>query len=386
MTITIGNLGPRVSFAENAVNAAPRLLDTSVTLAPTRLVQAKLSVIGLRPEDRVALADFGSMAGQIGIDGSTVRYGGVAIGTAMGGIGDSFVVTFLPVVPVAAIEASIEALTFATVSDTPTPRRGLIIQLYDPTNGTGAGFLDVTVVPENDAPTGRVTLSVEGGTLRATAALADQDGLGSVALRWQHRDGDWQDLGGAGPDLAIAPGMSGLTLRAVASYVDGGGTAEEVASASLVRFGTRNDDRLVAEGDGGDLLLGRRGADLLAGGAGADTLLGGAGGDTLHGGSGTDAFRFLSRREGGDVIEDFTPGEDRIELRGVAFGGLDPGPLAASHFVIGMPTAAWPQVVYDPADGSLRFDPDGTGRKPATVIAVLGGAPAVEAADILVIA
>ena len=69
---------------------------------------------------------------------------------------------------------------------------------------------------------------------------------------------------------------------------------------------------------GDDLLLGGEGPDAFAGGAGADTLLGGEGRDWLGGGAGADVFRFTagSSDPGAlrDLIADFEPGTDRIDL------------------------------------------------------------------------
>ncbi len=56
------------------------------------------------------------------------------------------------------------------------------------------------------------------------------------------------------------------------------------------------------------------------GGEGNDTIAGGRGKDELIGGAGRDVFAFenLDSRPGGgarDVIRDFKPGEDKIDLR-----------------------------------------------------------------------
>ncbi|WP_136645058.1 calcium-binding protein [Tabrizicola sp. YIM 78059] len=63
----------------------------------------------------------------------------------------------------------------------------------------------------------------------------------------------------------------------------------------------------------GDMLLGGDGDDLLSGGAGADILSDGGGSDTLYGGAGADIF-VLARDGTPDLIADFQPGMDRIDL------------------------------------------------------------------------
>ena len=77
--------------------------------------------------------------------------------------------------------------------------------------------------------------------------------------------------------------------------------------------GGAGDDRLLgAAGD--DALSGGTGRDALNGGRGRDTLFGGQGDDTLTGGSGADTFVFLGSH-GADVITDFAPGQDTIDIR-----------------------------------------------------------------------
>jgi subtilisin family serine protease len=75
---------------------------------------------------------------------------------------------------------------------------------------------------------------------------------------------------------------------------------------------------LVDGGTGNDILWGNAGADKLIGGSGDDTLFGGEGDDTLVGGTGADIFEFAKSGSASDVIEDFTPGTDKIRLYGAA--------------------------------------------------------------------
>jgi len=69
-------------------------------------------------------------------------------------------------------------------------------------------------------------------------------------------------------------------------------------------------------------LTGSAGANWLLGGAGDDTLDGGAGVDVLFGEAGADRF-ILRRGTGGEVIGDFAPGVDRIDLAGLGFAGIE---------------------------------------------------------------
>jgi Ca2+-binding RTX toxin-like protein len=98
----------------------------------------------------------------------------------------------------------------------------------------------------------------------------------------------------------------------------------------LVAGGSGNDnvagqagDDTVKGGSGDDTLFGGDGSDRLVGGSGNDELSGGAGGDRLAGGSGRDTFVFKEVAASlptiglRDTIEDFTQGEDRIDLKGI---------------------------------------------------------------------
>jgi len=75
-------------------------------------------------------------------------------------------------------------------------------------------------------------------------------------------------------------------------------------------------------GSGNDLLIGNAVANVLMGGAGNDIIYGGGGGDTLWGGAGADTFVYGaasdSTFDAPDWIMDFTSGQDKIDLSGIA--------------------------------------------------------------------
>nr|WP_302227156.1 M10 family metallopeptidase C-terminal domain-containing protein [Azotobacter vinelandii]WKN21139.1 M10 family metallopeptidase C-terminal domain-containing protein [Azotobacter vinelandii] len=82
-----------------------------------------------------------------------------------------------------------------------------------------------------------------------------------------------------------------------------------------------------------EILAGEGGDDRLYGAGGDDLLDGGAGRDRLSGGSGADVFRFSGREDSyrtasenfADLILDFDPDQDRIDLSGLGFSGLGDG-------------------------------------------------------------
>ncbi len=125
------------AFDENTVNATPQLLDADVTLTDSvnGWTGGTLTVSGLLAEDTVGV----QTGAQIYLDGASVMYdadgagagAAVSIGTASGGAGGTFTVTFNAAATRAGIEALIENLTYANVSDTPTASRDLVINVTD---------------------------------------------------------------------------------------------------------------------------------------------------------------------------------------------------------------------------------------------------------------
>jgi predicted extracellular nuclease len=67
--------------------------------------------------------------------------------------------------------------------------------------------------------------------------------------------------------------------------------------------------------------------NVIVGTPGDDILIGSTGADRLTGGAGMDLFTYTSMRDAGDVVTDFAPGTDRIDLRallaGVGYAGTD---------------------------------------------------------------
>ena len=99
----------------------------------------------------------------------------------------------------------------------------------------------------NDAPSGGIRLvgtPRQGSTLSISSTLADADGLGTLAWRWQSSsDGlAWTDIAGAAASQ-FAPGQAqvGLQLRALGAYIDGHGTTESAATAASAAVQNTND-------------------------------------------------------------------------------------------------------------------------------------------------
>ncbi|WP_435257278.1 calcium-binding protein [Thioclava sp. FR2] len=194
--------------------------------------------------------------------------------------------------------------------------------------------------------------------------------------------------GGAGSDTIR--GISGLN----ALYGnDGNDFIEGGIASDLIGGGSGNDT--IRGGDGADTIWGGLGNDNIGGGsgrdiiyasAGSDTIWGGYGNDTIHagtgtdlmvGGAGADVFVFATSAHAGigpgrDVIADFTPGQDDIDLSGLntRFNGE-----------LGLSGGGRASFYYYAARGLLIGDQNGDG-VPDWVIELVG-APTVTEGDFL---
>src|SRR5207248_158328 len=94
----------------------------------------------------------------------------------------------------------------------------------------------------NDLPTGSVTISgtaEQGEVLTAGNTLADADGMGTVCYQWQ---ANGSNIAGAKIGRASrTEAQVGQTITVVASYTDGHGTPESVASSATGAVANVND-------------------------------------------------------------------------------------------------------------------------------------------------
>ena len=120
-----------------------------------------------------------------------------------------------------------------------------------------------------------------------------------------------------------------VTINGIADGVTrtGGTGADRLTGTALDERldGAAGNDTLDA-GGGADTLVGGAGNDTLDGGAGRDSLTAGDGNDTLAGGLGDDVLIgargadvfWFGANFGRDIVSDFRPGEDKIQLVGVS--------------------------------------------------------------------
>ena len=140
-----------------------------------------------------------------------------------------------------------------------------------------------------------------------------------------------------------------------------------------------------------DTLLGGNGNDSLSGWGGQDRLDGGGGNDTLDANQGVNTLVFGAApgAANSDLVLNFNPGFDHIQLDGNAMGAIGPsGTFSTSDARFHAGAAAHDaddRVIYDSSTGNLYYDADGNAAGTAQLIATLQGAPALAASDISVI-
>jgi Ca2+-binding RTX toxin-like protein len=219
---------------------------------------------------------------------------------------------------------------------------------------------------------------------------------------------DWIDGTYGGDYLYGEAGSDNLVSRSQADMIDGGADFDTVrydfADTALRAWlyapeqntGFAGGDTLVSiEGIAGsyfgDDLRGDNGANALYGLGGNDFLVGLGGVDYLNGGTGVDTFYYTSTFDGGgtgDIIQDFTSGQDRIMVGGLQFLLGSPGgtALPSWRFVSGVnANLATVQFGYNAGTRQLWYDQDGTGAGAQVLLATLQAGAVMTAGDILVL-
>lgn len=172
----------------------------------------------------------------------------------------------------------------------------------------------------------------DGDRLSYSASLEG----GAALPAWLSFDAASRTFSGT-PDANAAGGYS----LAVTATDPSGASVSDLFTLSVADApansvpGTAGNDTLAGT-SASDLMLGLAGDDTLKGGAGNDVLDGGLGRDALYGEAGADTFRYTqvddSYRDynpGGatasDTLYDFTPGQDKLDVRALGITGLGDG-------------------------------------------------------------
>ncbi|MEH2298899.1 MAG: hypothetical protein V7K88_07565 [Nostoc sp.] len=172
-------------------------------------------------------------------------------------------------------------------------------------------------------------------------------------------------------------GDDNISLSGVAGnhYINGGAGSDILFGGSGADKidGGSDDDNLLG-GNGDDILFGSSGKDILSGDNGNDYLQGDSGDDILTGGAGSDKFAFATgskfdiRELGVDIINDFTPNQDKIQLSKYTFTALSnsvfPTALDCADFATvtndSLAAVSSATIVYNSVNGSLFYNPNGS--------------------------
>ncbi len=120
--------------------------------------------------------------------------------------------------------------------------------------------------------------------------------------------------GGEGDDLLDGGSSKDILRGGIGADSLMGGNARDTLYGG-------NDDDMLDGGSEGDTLYGGNGDDTLDGGTGDDMIVGGRGDDELRGNTGADTFVFI-RKNGDDVITDFSDDIDFLDLSALSIANL----------------------------------------------------------------
>jgi Ca2+-binding RTX toxin-like protein len=328
---------------------------------------AQTTVAGVAGNDGAGdkVSNFENITGGSGKD----RLIGNALDNAiLGGIGDDYIEGGLGNDTLSGGDG-IDTLSYASASSGVTVDM-LNVSLQD-TVGAGKDGIDVATFEillgsaKNDHLTGYSGFTrIDGG-----------DGNDTIVSN------NTQELfGGNGNDLFVVGGEKHLVS---------GGAGVDAVSYKFTGNGVTIDLNIVGEQNVGlagthtltgiENLIGSNQDDALTGDGNANSFEGGGGKDTLTGGAGNDTFIYNSAT-GGDTINDFGNGIDKIQINKAGFGipasvalnGSGSNNFAAEYFVSGsgaVATKAHGQFVFDTDTFELFWDSDGTGGNTAVQIA-----------------
>ncbi len=298
-------------------NAAPVALDNAVTIYDAELSALDGGAgnfngasITLSRAGGANASDVFSGLGPLALAGASGNavLSGVTIGTFVNGAG-TLSITFNSNATQARVNSALSSFGYSSTSDAPAASVKINYTFNDGNIGSqgggGAGTTTsvktVNISALNDSATGAVTIDGQlllGQVLTAnTAALADADGLGVLHYSWL-RNGSAFGAADA-PTYTLTQDDVGATIAVRVTYVDAGGTHEQVVSADSAVIQAPNAGRLLRGTPSGDWLWGGAFNDTILGLDGHDFLDGNAGNDSMDAGLGND---FMYGGEGDDIL------------------------------------------------------------------------------------
>lgn len=255
---------------------------------------------------------------------------------------------------------------------------GVTADLQTPTLNTGEATGDRYVSIENiSGSVGNDRLSGDTGANRLTGNSGDDILNG--------RGGDDVMVGGFGDDIFYVDTPADRVIEREDQGVD------TVFSTALRYTLPDHVEELTLIGNAAIDGTGNGVANVIIGNDAANVIAGRSGNDALRGGGGADIFVFdtkLSPTDNVDLIEDFTVGEDKIQLSRGIFTALNGGKaLRPAAFTTGAAaTDAFDRIIYDRTTGALYYDADGNGAETPIPFAQIGTGLALTATDFILVA
>jgi Ca2+-binding RTX toxin-like protein len=188
--------------------------------------------------------------------------------------------------------------------------------------------------------------------------------------------------GGTGHDVYLVDNRNDVVIEKPGEGVD------RVNASVSYSIATSHVEILNLIGNGNISGTGNSLANEIYGNNGDNVLNGMGGGDVLTGRGGDDLFLFSTALGNGNVdrITDFNVADDRIGLDNAIFHTLSDGALLPSAFRVGTAAGdASDRIIYNPNNGALLYDADGTGAGAAVLFAVLEPGLAMTPGDFLVV-
>ena len=271
----VDGIHTNVTYDENDLNSAPQLIDTNGASAVSdadsanfdggTLIVSRITGFGIfdqfgqdaESQEQFGIRNQGTAAGQIGVSGTDVTYGGIVIGsiTSDGSNGGDLVVTLNASANPTSVEALVENLTYENTSDDPVASRDITIQLSDGDGGTSEPVIvTINITPSTDGVgpvfgERQVNSFVEGEQREpSVASLAD----GGYVVIWESDNEDGSGYGIfaqrytaegviTGPEFIVNSQIFGDQVDARVTGLDGGGFVvswtDQVSSADGSGYG-----------------------------------------------------------------------------------------------------------------------------------------------------
>lgn len=187
--IAAANVAPTITLSPTALNVQPgttaTIIDGSATVVDTDspnfaggVLTARITINASTAYDRLEIKNQGNASGQIGFSGTTIKYGGVKIGTLSGGTTNRTITLTAAATP-AAVQALLRNITFRTISTSaPLATRTVQFQLTDGDGGTsGIASKLINVVKRNRSPVLTGTSTIPTYHLGMNPVIIEPSGL-----------------------------------------------------------------------------------------------------------------------------------------------------------------------------------------------------------------